>query len=71
MKTNEACYCNRDIISTCTANSYSEQKNCWFYTKSSHENKCMHYIFDEYCDCVEAQMSTANKLVVSLKMGGV
>ena len=62
---NEACFCKRDIMSTCTAHNHLQQKNCRFYTKSSSKNKCMYFIFDEYCDCVEAQRSIAREVVVS------
>jgi hypothetical protein len=67
MQNNQACFCTRDIISTCAANSNREQKNCRFYSKASYKNKCMHFIFGEYCDCVDAQMSTAKEMVVPLE----
>jgi hypothetical protein len=50
-------FCKRDIMSICTAASESEQKNCKFYKKSSFTDKCMHFMFDEYCDCLEAQVA--------------
>jgi hypothetical protein len=50
-------FCKRDIMSICTAASESEQKNCKFYKKSSFTDKCMHFMFDEYCDCFEAQVA--------------
>ena len=42
----------------CTAASESEQKNCKFYKKSSFTDKCMYFMFGEYCDCLEAQLVT-------------
>ena len=29
-----------------------------FYQKSSYKSTCMYYVFDAYCDCVEAQRNT-------------
>lgn len=42
----------------CTAVNESEQKNCKFYKKSSSSDRCMYFVFDEYCDCLEAQKET-------------
>lgn len=42
----------------CNASSEEEQKKCRFYQKSSYSDKCMYFIFDKYCDCLEAQMNT-------------
>jgi len=52
------CFCKRDIMSICTAASENEQKNCKFYKKSSFSDRCMHFMFDEYCDCLDAQIAT-------------
>jgi hypothetical protein len=52
-----SCFCKRDIMSICTAASKSEQQKCKFYKKSSFTDKCMHFMFDEFCDCVEAQLA--------------
>jgi hypothetical protein len=60
------CFCKREMMSICTAQGHSQQMNCRYYTKSSYNNKCMYYVFDEFCDCVEAQKSTANGMVLSL-----
>jgi len=51
------CFCQRKFMSICTASSTSEQKKCKFYKKSSFTDKCMHFMFDEYCDCLEAQVA--------------
>jgi hypothetical protein len=53
-----SCFCKRDIMSICTAASESDQKGCKFYKKSSFGDRCMHFIFEEYCDCLEAQIAT-------------
>ena len=34
------------------------KKNCKFFKKSSFTDRCMHYMFDEYCDCLDAQIAT-------------
>jgi hypothetical protein len=51
------CFCKRDLMSVCTAGSVDEQKKCRFYQKSSYSDKCMFFIFDRYCDCLDAQMN--------------
>jgi hypothetical protein len=50
-------FCKGGLISICTAASEGEQKNCKFYKKSSFTDRCMHFMFDEYCDCLEAQIA--------------
>ena len=50
-------FCKRDIMSSCTASSLTQQKMCRFYKKSSYTDKCMYFVFDEYCDCIEAQLN--------------
>ena len=56
------CLCRNDFMSICTAADESEQKRCKFYKKSSHSDKCMYFVFDEYCDCLEAQLATRNSI---------
>jgi len=48
-------FCIAGIMSTCRAENTKEQKKCKFYEKASYENRCMYFIFDEYCDCLKAQ----------------
>ena len=43
-------------MSICTAEDPRQQEKCRFFEKSSHEQRCMYLIFDEYCDCLKAQM---------------
>lgn len=57
MESSVVSFCKRDIMSVCTAPSDSEQENCVYYEKSRTRNKCMYFIFDEYCDCLKAQMN--------------
>ena len=59
--TEKASYCKNEFMSICTAGSVEEQKNCRFYKPSSHSDKCMYYILDKYCDCVEAQVAAEEK----------
>ena len=58
MQISEVCFCKQDIISVCSAGGPEQQKNCRFYQKSSYKNACMYFLFDAYCDCVEAQYKT-------------
>ena len=58
MRIDEVCFCKRDIISVCTAGVKEQQKNCRFFQESTYKNACMYFVFDAYCDCVEAQRNT-------------
>ena len=44
-------------MSICTAGSVNEQKKCRFYKKSYYGDRCMYFIFDKYCDSLEAQLN--------------
>ena len=48
--------CKKGFMSVCSGENASEQEKCTFYDKASHENRCMYFIFNEYCDCLKAQM---------------
>lgn len=50
-------FCKKGLMSVCTASSAEEQKKCRFYKKSSYCDRCMYFIFDKYCDSLEAQMN--------------
>ena len=51
----KANFCIAGMMSTCRAENIKEQEKCRFYEKASYENRCMYFIFDEYCDCLKAQ----------------
>ena len=51
-------YCKKEKMSICTAEDPRQQEKCCFFEKSSHEQRCMYLIFDEYCDCLKAQMKS-------------
>ena len=48
--------CKSDQMSVCMANSNLKQQDCSFYEKSQHASRCMYFVFDEYCDCLRAQI---------------
>jgi hypothetical protein len=54
-------FCKSGMMSVCVAASDSEQNRCDFYEKSRLKNKCMYFIFDEYCDCLKAQMNSVKE----------
>jgi hypothetical protein len=58
MGCSEKNYCKKDMMSVCTAEDSRQQEKCSFFEKSSHEQRCMYLIFDEYCDCLKAQMQS-------------
>ena len=51
--------CVSDLMSICTADRNKEQSNCSYYEKSERESRCMYFVFDEYCDCLNAQLNAA------------
>jgi hypothetical protein len=57
VQTENLCYCQNGLVSICTAGSVEEQKKCLFYKKASYSDKCRYFVFDKYCDCLEAQTS--------------
>ncbi len=56
-------FCKQEEMSICTAGNKNQQTGCNFYEKSSFAERCMYYIFDEYCDCLKAQMNARLAIV--------
>jgi hypothetical protein len=50
-------FCKSEHISSCTAADKKEQSDCSFYERSRSAERCMYFIFDEYCDCLRAQIN--------------
>ena len=50
-------YCKKKIMSICTAESPQKQQECHYYEQSCHAAKCMYFVFEEYCDCLAAQIN--------------
>ena len=55
-------FCKREQMSICTADGQKQQVGCSYYEKSQFAERCMYYIFEEYCDSLSAQMN-AQELV--------
>ena len=55
----ETNFCKQEQMSICTAGGQKQQTDCSFYEKSQHANRCMYFMFDEYCDSLKAQISSA------------
>jgi hypothetical protein len=58
MNCSETNYCKKEKMSICSAEDSKQQEKCSFFEKSSYEHRCMYFIFDEYCDCLAAQIQT-------------
>ena len=56
MGCSETNYCKKEKMSICTAEDPKQQEKCSYFVKSSYEYRCMYYTFDEYCDCLNAQI---------------
>jgi hypothetical protein len=50
-------FCKKEEMSVCTAENQKEQLGCSFYEKSQFAQRCMYFMFDQYCDCLKAQMN--------------
>jgi hypothetical protein len=50
-------FCKREQMSICTADNQKQQVGCRYYEKSQFAERCMYYIFEEYCDSLTAQMN--------------
>ena len=53
--------CKLDLMSLCIANNKKDQSNCSFYEKSQNASRCMYFIFEEFCDCVQAQIAAKKR----------
>ena len=49
--------CKKGLMSVCSGENASEQEKCTYYEKATQENRCRFLKFDEYCDCLKAQMN--------------
>jgi hypothetical protein len=59
MSDTEINFCRQEDMSICTADSRLDQEDCHFYEKSPSANRCMYFVFEEFCDCLKAQMHAA------------
>jgi hypothetical protein len=50
-------FCKRERMSICTAENQKQQCGCSYYEKSRFAERCMYFIFEEFCDCLTAQMN--------------
>ena len=55
MASPQVSYCKSELMSVCTACDKKQQMKCLFYRKASLDDRCMHHVFDEYCDSLDAQ----------------
>jgi hypothetical protein len=51
-------YCKKDFMCVCTAETNERQRECRYYEKACQADRCMYFVFDEYCDSLKAQMNT-------------
>ena len=50
-------FCKQEQMSICTADNQKQQIGCSFYEKSQFAERCMYFMFDEYCDSLKAQLN--------------
>ena len=58
----ESNLCKQEEMSMCSADSRLQQENCSFFEKSINANRCMYFVFEEYCDCLKAQMKAGRRV---------
>ena len=57
-------FCKSEMMSVCRADSKKQQQDCIFYEKSNSESRCMYFVFNEFCDCINAQLyATENRII--------
>ena len=62
MQEQQLSYCRQEMMSVCAADNGHKQKECCFYEKSNGSERCMYYVFEEYCDCLPAQRIAQQQL---------
>jgi len=55
--------CRKELMSVCSVENKAEQEKCEFYERASYENRCMYFIFGEYCDCLKAQEDAKQRTI--------
>ena len=55
MENSETSFCKRDLMSVCTACSQDQQKECAFFQKATSADRCMYFVFNEFCGNLAAQ----------------
>jgi len=50
-------FCKTEEMSFCAVENMSQQPDCNYYEKARHANRCMYFIFEKYCDCLNAQLN--------------
>jgi hypothetical protein len=59
-------FCKSEIMSVCKANSKKQQQDCLFFEKSNNASRCMYFVFNEYCDSLNAQLYAEDNRRISL-----
>jgi hypothetical protein len=49
-------FCKSEIMSVCKADSKKQQQDCVFFEKSHSESRCMYFVFNEYCNSLNAKL---------------
>ena len=58
-------FCRQEEMSVCTADCQKQQTSCSFYEKSQNADRCMYFIFDEFCDSLKAQINSTAAVTTS------
>ena len=55
-------FCKQEEMAVCTAGDQKTQLGCSFYEKSQFADRCMYFMFDEYCDSLKAQLNAEKQI---------
>ena len=56
MQVQQQCFCKTELMSHCVADDREQQRHCHFYQPASAGSKCMYFVSEEFCDCLNAQV---------------
>jgi len=57
-------FCKSDIMSVCKADSKKQQQECLFFEKSNCGSHCMYFVFNEFCDSLNAQLYAGDNRLI-------
>lgn len=54
--------CKSGLMSECVGETEEEQKTCAYYEKATSAKRCMYRKYDNFCDCLPAQLDARKSL---------
>jgi hypothetical protein len=57
-------FCKSEMMSVCKADSKKQQQDCVFFERANNAGRCMYFVFNEFCDCLNAQLYAEENHVI-------